>query len=112
MAPRRAAPAAELDPAEACAADPSTGELKYGWSNVCLHYFRRAWLASVADRLAAEGRYHIAHKKIPSKDGPVQVGRGGAGRGGAMGWEVRPFLAMLVSRQQQLLPGGLGRARA
>ncbi|GAB4820374.1 hypothetical protein N2152v2_007420 [Parachlorella kessleri] len=62
----------ELDPADACAVDPASGELKFGWSNVCLHYFKRSWLADVSDRLAAEGKYHIAHKKIPSKDGPVQ----------------------------------------
>lgn len=64
---------AELDPAEAASEDPATGELKYGWSNICMHYFRRDWLESVSDQLAAQGRYHIASKKIPSKDGPVQV---------------------------------------
>lgn len=62
----------ELDPAEAAAADPATGELKYGWSNICMHYFRRDWLAAVAGQLAAAGRYHIARKKIPSVGGPVQ----------------------------------------
>lgn len=61
----------ELDPAEACASDPSTGELKYGWSNICLHYFRLDWLEAVSGRLADMGRYHIARKKIASKDGPV-----------------------------------------
>lgn len=64
---------AELDPAEAAASDPATGELKYGWSNICLHYFRADWLEAVAGRLAAEGRYHIARKNIASKDGPVAV---------------------------------------
>lgn len=62
----------ELDPAEASAVDPGTGELKFGWSNICLHYFKRSWLATVSDQLAAQGKYHIAHKKINSKDGPVQ----------------------------------------
>lgn len=62
--------------------DPATGELRFGWSNVCLHYFKRSWLAAVSDKLAEEGRYHIARKKIPSKDGPVQVG----GQGGAVVW--------------------------
>jgi hypothetical protein len=63
----------ELDPAEAAASDPSTGELRFGWSNICLHYFRRDWLEAVSDRLAQMGRYHIARKKIPSLDGPVAV---------------------------------------
>lgn len=59
---------------------------RYGWSNICMHYFRRDWLAGVADQLAAAGRYHIAHKKIPSKDGPVQARGGEKGRGaGAAG---------------------------
>ena len=49
------------------------GRLRYGWSNVCMHYFSREFLASAARRLKSEGRYHIARKKIPSKDGPVQV---------------------------------------
>ena len=38
-----------------------------------MHYFSRGFLAAVADQLKQQGRYHIAHKKIPSKDGPVQV---------------------------------------
>lgn len=66
-------PPPELDPSEAAASDPATGELKFGWSNICLHYFRRDWLEAVSGRLASEGRYHIARKKIPSKDGPVAV---------------------------------------
>lgn len=41
-----------------------------------MHYFRRDWLAAVADQLVTTGRYHIARKKIPSKEGPVQVGPG------------------------------------
>lgn len=61
----------ELDPEEASSADPETGVLRYNWSNVCLHYFERAWLETVADRLAAEGRYHVARKQIPSIDGKV-----------------------------------------
>ncbi len=63
----------ELDPSEAAASDPSTGELKYGWSNFCLHYFRRDWLEAVSDKLAEMGKYHVARKKIPSIDGPVAV---------------------------------------
>lgn len=69
--------------------DPATGELKFGWSNICLHYFKRSWLAAVSDRLAAEGRYHIARKKIPSKDGPVQVGQGVCSGGCKQGREVK-----------------------
>jgi UDP-N-acetylglucosamine/UDP-N-acetylgalactosamine diphosphorylase len=60
----------ELDPAEAAASDPATGELRFGWSNVCMHYFSRAWLEEVAARLDAGGLpYHVARKAIPSKDG-------------------------------------------
>ena len=61
----------ELDPAEAAAVDPATGRLRYGWSNVCLHYFERRWLEAVAGRLSGEGRYHLARKQIPSLGGKV-----------------------------------------
>ncbi|KAH7618870.1 putative UDP-N-acetylglucosamine diphosphorylase 2 [Nannochloris sp. 'desiccata'] len=61
----------ELEPAEASAADPDTGFLRYNWSNVCLHYFERRWLEMVADRLAAEGKFHVAKKQIPSIHGKV-----------------------------------------
>lgn len=50
-----------------------TGELRYAWSNVCMHYFSTAFLVAMADHLKQQGQYHIAHKKIPSKQGPVQV---------------------------------------
>lgn len=49
------------------------GTLRYNWSNVCMQYFSREFLVAAAERLAAAGRYHIAHKSIPSKDGPVKV---------------------------------------
>lgn len=62
----------EMDPQEAASVDPGTGELRYAWSNVCMHFFTTHFLVSMADRLQQQGRYHIAHKKIPSKDGPVQ----------------------------------------
>ncbi|KAL0052616.1 hypothetical protein WJX82_004822 [Trebouxia sp. C0006] len=62
----------EMDPQEAASVDPNTGELRYAWSNVCMHYFSTAFLAAMADHLKQQGQYHIAHKKIPSKDGPVQ----------------------------------------
>ena len=38
-----------------------------------MHYFSTPFLVSMADKLKQQGQYHIAHKKIPSKDGPVQV---------------------------------------
>ena len=50
-------------------------QLKYNWSNVCMQYFTCDFLARVAEHVRAEGVYHIAQKKIPSKDGPVQVGQ-------------------------------------
>ncbi len=56
----------ELDPLEASAEDPSTGVLKYNWSNICLHYFEREWLRSVSKALSQDGTYHIAKKNIPS----------------------------------------------
>lgn len=40
-----------------------------------MHYFQLAFLQRMARQLVSDGRYHIAHKKIPSKDGPVQVER-------------------------------------
>ncbi|KAK9832988.1 hypothetical protein WJX74_003678 [Apatococcus lobatus] len=63
----------ELDPGEAASTDPGTGELRYNWSNVCMHYFSRHFLQRAADFLASgRGSYHAARKSIPSKDGPVQ----------------------------------------
>lgn len=38
-----------------------------------MHYFTRDFLELAAEHVRAEGVYHIARKKIPSKDGPVQV---------------------------------------
>ena len=55
--------------------EPADGSLKYNWSNVCMHYFRRDFLEAMAQRLAAEGRYHIARKQIPSISGPIKVGQ-------------------------------------
>lgn len=103
----------ELDPSEAAASDPATGELKYGWSNICLHYFRRDWLEAVSGRLAEMGRYHIARKKIPSKDGPVAVGGGdyGLGRAPRGGGPIPVFLRLGWSprKLQCKLSGQLGR---
>ena len=48
-------------------------QLKYNWSNVCMHYFTLEFLEQAAEHVRTEGVYHIAKKKIPSKDGPVQV---------------------------------------
>lgn len=50
-----------------------TERLWGGRSNVCMHYFRRDFLESVAMRLHTEGHFHVAHKSIPSVDGPVKV---------------------------------------
>ena len=49
------------------------GTLRYNWSNVCMHYFSREFLVEAARRLAADERYHVARKSIPSKDGPMKV---------------------------------------
>ena len=38
-----------------------------------MHYFTRDFLELAAEHVRAEGVYHIARKKIPSKGGPVQV---------------------------------------
>ena len=38
-----------------------------------MHYVTRNFLALAADHVRSEGVYHIAKKKIQSKDGPVQV---------------------------------------
>ena len=38
-----------------------------------MHYFSTDFLVAMAEKLKQQGQYHIAHKKIPSKDGPVQV---------------------------------------
>ena len=38
-----------------------------------MHYFQQSFLERMARQLVSDGRYHIANKKIPSKDGPVQV---------------------------------------
>ena len=38
-----------------------------------MHYFTRDFLELAAHHVRAQGVYHMAKKKIPSKDGPVQV---------------------------------------
>ncbi len=38
-----------------------------------MHYFTRDFLELAAQHVRAEGVYHVARKKIPSKDGPVQA---------------------------------------
>ena len=63
----------ELDPSQAPARDPATGELLFGWSNVCMHWFTVAFLRAAAERLQREAAYHVAQKQIPSVDGPVKV---------------------------------------
>ena len=51
-----------------------TGLLRFNWGNICMHYFSVPFLTRMAQQLQQQGRYHIAHKTIPSKDGPVKVG--------------------------------------
>jgi len=63
----------ELDPSQASARDPATGELLFGWSNVCMHWFAVPFLRAAAERLRREAAYHVARKQIPSIDGPVKV---------------------------------------
>ena len=38
-----------------------------------MHYFTRSFLQLAADHVRTGGVYHMAKKKIPTKDGPVQV---------------------------------------
>ena len=38
-----------------------------------MHWFALDFLRSAADRLQADALYHVARKRIPSHDGPVQV---------------------------------------
>ncbi|GLI67231.1 hypothetical protein VaNZ11_011169 [Volvox africanus] len=63
----------ELDPERAASIDPSTGQLYFNWSNICMHYFSVTWLREVATQLLAGGStpYHVARKRIPSVTGPV-----------------------------------------
>jgi len=61
----------ELPPSEAAATDPLTGQLRFNWSNICMHFFTPAFLDRVCDILEAQGLYHVAQKSIPSVDGPI-----------------------------------------
>ena len=38
-----------------------------------MHFFSTAFLVAMAEKLKQQGQYHVAKKKIPSKDGPVQA---------------------------------------
>ena len=38
-----------------------------------MHYFSTPFLVAIPEKLKQQGQYHIAAKKIPSKDGPVQA---------------------------------------
>eukprot|EP01023_Acetabularia_acetabulum_P030399 TRINITY_DN2861_c1_g2_i1.p1 TRINITY_DN2861_c1_g2~~TRINITY_DN2861_c1_g2_i1.p1 ORF type:complete len:508 (-),score=87.02 TRINITY_DN2861_c1_g2_i1:310-1704(-) len=62
----------ELDPQEAVAVDSSSGQLKFNWGNICMHYFSVQWLQEVLQSLEEMGQYHVANKKISSKDGSVE----------------------------------------
>ena len=56
-----------------CDLPAETGLLRFNWGNICMHYFSVPFLVRMAQQLQQQGRYHIAHKTIPSKDGPVKV---------------------------------------
>ncbi|KAL6761172.1 nucleotide-diphospho-sugar transferase [Haematococcus lacustris] len=62
----------EMEPGQAHATNPDTGALLYKWSNICMHYFSVEWLQQLQEHLAKGTAYHVAHKVIPSIDGPVQ----------------------------------------
>jgi len=49
-----------------------TGRLKYNWSNICMHHFSVSFMQEIANAMRASDMYHVAHKKIPSRDGSVQ----------------------------------------
>uniref|UniRef100_A0A1D2A1J4 UDP-N-acetylglucosamine diphosphorylase n=1 Tax=Auxenochlorella protothecoides TaxID=3075 RepID=A0A1D2A1J4_AUXPR len=64
----------ELSEARAAARNPSTGALRYAWSNACLHFFSLAWLARATDALEAAPRFHVARKAVPCLGGGTRPG--------------------------------------
>ena len=50
-----------------------------------MHYFSTPFLASMAHKLKQQGQYHVAKKKIPSKDGPIQVASASGDQSGLSG---------------------------
>ncbi|KAH7679041.1 UDP-N-acetylglucosamine diphosphorylase protein [Dioscorea alata] len=59
----------EMDPAMSSEIHQTTGNLRYCWSNVCLHLFTLDFLKQVATGLENDSIYHLAEKKIPSIHG-------------------------------------------
>lgn len=49
----------ELDPKLASATDPSTGQLHFNWSNICMHYFAMPWLAKTVKAGAGSVGVHV-----------------------------------------------------
>lgn len=62
----------EMTESEAGAKDAS-GEFVLPWGNICMHYFTVKFLETIYQKLQLSGKYHVARKKIPSVDGPVDV---------------------------------------
>lgn len=62
----------ELDPSTASSLDPLTGDLRFQWSNVCMHLFTLDFLEFVRPALDNGGRFHVAKKIIPSVNGEVK----------------------------------------
>lgn len=62
----------EMSESDASAKDDK-GSILYPWGNICMHYFTVAFLERAKQWLAETGKYHVAHKKIPSVNGPVEV---------------------------------------
>lgn len=54
---------------EACERRNAEGKLVFGAANICNHYFSRAFLEDTVLPGMAD-MYHVAHKKIPTADGP------------------------------------------
>lgn len=38
-----------------------------------MHHFSLSFLTETAEDMALSSRFHVAHKKIPSKDGDIMV---------------------------------------
>eukprot|EP00899_Mesostigma_viride_P026953 jgi/Mesvir1/7442/Mv19221-RA.2 len=62
----------ELGQEMAEALDPVTGQLRFQWANICMHYFHTDFLRDVL-QWPSSRRFHIAQKKIPSAAGLVDA---------------------------------------
>ena len=54
----------EIDPSEAASTDEASGQLKYPWSNICMHYFRVDWLRTVARELHEAAMCALTDSKV------------------------------------------------